>query len=271
MSDPVGGPARLVRSSEVPGATPGAGWPGWFRDVHAGFRHQLLTPAGYPCHFGANGELADHNWFTACDAGEPAADLLAASLRAFAVVASTGAKRQSLIAFIGPPGGAPDGAPGGLAGAGHSLSDDAARFWDLLGQVGERDQSPWPDGRPQDPGAPDWQWCFGGVPWFVIGFSPGYRSRRSRNLGPCLTMAFQLSERVFDGLSGSTPAGQAAKRQVRDRLASYDAIGPHPHLGDPLHSSTHKWRQYFLPDDNEIADPLACPLAGRAAQGSASQ
>jgi FPC/CPF motif-containing protein YcgG len=67
--------------------------------------------------------------------------------------------------------------------------------------------------------------------------------------------------RVFDGLSGSSPAGKAAKARIRQGLDAYDEVGIHPHLGDPNASSTHKWRQYVLPDDDHIVAPGACPFA----------
>ncbi|MFE4822142.1 YqcI/YcgG family protein [Streptomyces sp. NPDC056704] len=236
---------RLIRSSESSEAT-GGERPDWFPEARAAFVRRLADPSGYPCHFGVRGEQAGNNWFTAYD------DLagLAEDLRAFAKVAETGPTRQSLVVFVGPP----DTSLG--------LAEDAVRFWRLLDDLRQHDASRWPAGLPQNPGAADWQWCFAGRPWFVFGCSPSYEKRRSRNVGPCLTLVFQLVERVFQGLSGSTVAGKAAKRQIRARLREYDAVGPHPHLGDPLHSSTHKWRQYFLPDDDALADATACPLTG---------
>lgn len=245
------GSPRLLRSADIAGsAGPAgpAGWPAWLGQAHAAFTDKVLDPVGYPCHFGVNSERAGHNWFTAC-AGPADAARLADALRAFVPVASHGPRRQSLIAFVGPPDLAP------------SLAAHASRFWDLLRRAGAHDDDPWPQDRPRDPAHPHWQWCFAGRPWFVFGTSPAYRRRRSRDVGPCLTMVFQLSERVFEGLSGSTLAGKAAKAQIRGRLAEYDAIGPHPHLGDPLHSSTHKWRQYFLPDDDRLLAEDACPLS----------
>lgn len=245
--------ARLLRSVEIPEAARSGRWPAWLVPVHATFVEKILDPAGYPCHFGANGELSGHNWVTTCEGLEDAANL-ADALHAFVSVADNGPKRQSLIAFIGPPQPAAD------------LAAHGRLFWNLLERLSALDPEPWPARFPRDPAEAHWQWCYAGRPWFVFAASPGYRNRRSRNLGPCLTMVFQLSELVFDGLGGSTPAGKAAKASIRGRLKDYDAIGPHPHLGDPLHSSTHKWRQYVLPDDDRILDTTGCPFGSASRQ-----
>lgn len=240
----------LLRSGEIAATD---GWPQWFSAAHAEFRSTLLGedghPSGYPCHFGVNGERAEHNWFTALDESQPGfgSAELAQTLSDYAGVASTGPARQSLVVLAGPPSARPD------------LDADAARFWQVLSELSRHDREPWPAGRPRDPGEPTWQWCFAGRPWFVFGASPAYRARRSRSVGPCLTLVFQLVERVFEGLSGSSVAGKAAKSQIRRRLADYDEAAPHPHLGDSQQSSTYKWRQYFLPEDARILPEQACP------------
>lgn len=237
---------RPLRSGELGAA---GGWPDWFTGAHAKFRDILLDDAGYPCHFGVNGERAEHNWFAALDASRPGFGVaeLAQALRDYYLLARTGPARQSLVVLVGPPDPQPD------------LERDAARFWQVLSQLSAQDVDPWPAGRPTDSGEPSWQWCFAGQPWFVFGASPAYRDRRSRAVGPCLTLVFQLVERVFEGLSGSSIAGKAAKGQIRRRLADYDTAPAHPHLGDAQYSSTYKWRQYFLPDDDRILPERACP------------
>jgi FPC/CPF motif-containing protein YcgG len=222
----------------------------WLAEAYSTISEKLLDPAlEYPCHFGVQGQQLGHNWFTAVDAGRPGygVDTLAATLLAFRARAREGPRRQSLIAFVGPPEPAA------------TLAAEHARFWALLGTLTARDPAPWPDAYPRDTTDPGWRWCFAGDPWFVFAASPAYRARRSRNLGPCLTVVFQ-TDRVFQGLAGTTTAGRAAKRVIRARLASYDLVPPHPHLGDQQLSSVHKWRQYALPDDQEILRPEGCPF-----------
>jgi FPC/CPF motif-containing protein YcgG len=237
---------RPLHSGEIAAAE---GWPDWFADAHQGFRNILLGEVGYPCHFGVNGERAEHNWFIALDESVPGFGIagLAQTLREYRVLASTGPARQSLVVLVGPPDPRPE------------LERDADRFWQVLSDLSVQDVDPWPASRPIDSGEPGWQWCFAGQPWFVFGASPAYRERRSRDVGPCLTLVFQLVERVFEGLSGSSVAGKAAKNQIRGRLSDYDTAAAHPHLGDAQYSSTYKWRQYFLPDDDRILPEQACP------------
>jgi len=239
-------PGRLIRSSQVGSAR---GWPDWFAAAHAEFQAVLLSEPPHPCHFGVAGERSDQNWFTALDESQQGLGIpeLAQTLTAFAAAAQTGPPKQSLVVLAGPPRKQPE------------LEQHSAQFWAILRQLSRHDRQPWPAGRPVDPQSPDWQWCFATQRWFVFGASPAYRHRRSRNLGSCLTLVFQLSDRVFEGLSGSSPAGQAAKRQIRDRLADYDLATVHPHLGDAGQSSSYKWRQYFLPDDSQSFDERSCP------------
>jgi len=227
-----------------------AGAPVWLADAQRDLARRLLDPdPGYPCHFGVAGQVTGHTWITAVQPDDPqwSIDALAGTLRAYRRIAWQGAKRQSLVVFAGPPRARAD------------LAEDTARFWALLGELTARDQAGWPADRPRDVRDPAWQWCFAGEAWFVFGASPAYLRRRSRNLGPCLALVFQ-TRRVFDGLAGSTVAGRAAKRRVRAALEGYDQAPIHPHLGDPMHSSTFKWRQYMLPDDESVTDELACPF-----------
>jgi FPC/CPF motif-containing protein YcgG len=220
----------------------------WVAPAYTAFTRTVLTvEPDYPCYFGARGQLDGNNSFAALDerAGAAVADL-ARSLVAFRRRARSGPKRQSLIVFVGPPRRPVD------------LNTDVARFWDLLTALHEHNPMPWPVDVPADPRDPRWQWCFAGEPWFTFLCSPAYQARRSRNVGPCLTMVFQ-TRRVFDGLSGTSVAGRAAKAMVRQRLLSYDAVPPHPHLGDGASSTRHKWRQYALPDDQAELALEACP------------
>jgi FPC/CPF motif-containing protein YcgG len=232
----------------------------WYPQAISDFAAKLNDPAEpYPCHFGTRAQELGNNYFISLDSRLPRESGvrdLAAGLLEFREHARSGPRRRSLVMFAGPPRGArPD------------FERDQADFWGTLGALSVHDPEPWPADQPRDTTHPRWQWCFAGEPWFVFAGSPAYHARRSRNLGPCLTVIFQ-TRHVFEGLSGSTPAGQTAKRMIRDRLARYDTVGPHPHLGDPLHSSTYKWRQYSLPDDQGVVSPLTCPY--RAALPSAT-
>ena len=223
----------------------------WLTPAYVVFTRSVLSLApDYPCYLGARGQLDGNNSFAALDErADGAVAQLARSLVTFRRRAWTGPKRQSLIVFVSPPQPPAD------------LDAEFARFWDLLAALHRYDPAPWPVDMPTDPRDPAWQWCFAGEPWFTFMCSPAYRARRSRNVGPCLTLVFQ-TRRVFDGLSGTSVAGQAAKARIRKRLHAYDAVPPHPHLGDGTSSTRHKWRQYALPDDQAELALDACPWPG---------
>lgn len=221
----------------------------WVPSAYSTFENRLLDlDPDYPCHFGVHGHREGHNSFTALDRRVDAfgVEPLARTIARYRQRAWSGPKRQSLIVFVGPPDERP------------RLDEHREAFWAILRELELHDSLPWPEGAPRDPADPAWQWCFDGEPWFVFATSPVYRRRRSRNLGPCLTLVFQV-RRVFEGLGGSSAGGMAAKAQVRARLGRYDTVPPHPHLGEPDRSSVHKWRQYFLPDDQQEYDTGGCP------------
>lgn len=212
----------------------------------------LDESAKFPCIFGVSAQNNGHNSFAALDARLPRAhgvERLAETLRAFREKAWTGPRRQSLVVFVGPPAEVPD------------LDHDRERFWRLLEDLRAHDRSPWPDDSPRDPTNPKWDWCFAGEPWFTFMCSPAYVARRSRAIGHCLTVVFQ-TRRIFEGLAGNTPPGQKAKKAVRDRLAAYEELPPHPHLGSAERQVDSKWRQYFLPDDLTEFPVDACPYKG---------
>src|SRR6266568_1517974 len=222
----------------------------WLLNAYRVFATRLRGPEpAYPCHLGVQGQLKGHNWFTALDETSPGWGVsdLAGTINEFRRHAWQGPKRQSLVVFVGPPEQNPD------------LDRDTERFWSVLSRLSTSDEVPWPTGHAADTRDPQWQWCFAGEPWFVFGCSPAYVDRHSRDVGPCLTLVFQV-RRVFEGLSGASPTGQAAKRKIRDQLLAYDTVGVHPHLGDPTQSSVFKWRQYMLPDDQQTLSEESCPF-----------
>ncbi|MFE2926834.1 YqcI/YcgG family protein [Streptomyces goshikiensis] len=241
---------HLWAGSDLPPLLSEDGPFGWVPDAYDTFVARLLgTDPAYPCSFGVTGQQRGNNSFSAVDTRHPGTHgvkALADSLHAYRERAWRGPKRQSLVVFVGP------------AEPGRSLADDHGRFWELLAELSTYDTEPWPNDVPRDPSDPDWQWCFASEPWFVFAASPAHRARRSRDLGPCLTLVFQV-RRVFDGIGGSTVAGKAAKRRVREGLRRYDLTDVHPSLGDGEHSTDFKWRQYALQDDGTTPAAGACP------------
>lgn len=243
--------AELWTMNQIAEATSGEPPWDWLRPTYQAFTSKLLDEGlQFPCNFGASAQAHGHNTFTALDSRLPGThghEALAENLLVFRERAWSGPRRQSLIAFIGPPEENP------------RLPSDHDTFWRLLGNLNALDQFPWPNGCPRDPRNPKWEWCFAGEPWFTFMCSPAYVARRSRNIGPCLAVIFQ-TRRIFSGLSGNTLPGQLAKQAVRKRLAAYEDLPPHPHLGSYDKQCDYKWRQYVLPDDLAVFSVDNCPF-----------
>jgi uncharacterized protein len=140
------------------------------------------------------------------------------------------------------------------------------RFWSVLQYLHQHDPQPWPADMPTDPEDPDWEFCFGGTPIFVVCNTPAYEARQSR-FGRNFLITFQ-PRWVFDELGPGSRRGIAARRTIRRRLEAYDGMAPSAFLGDYGDPANREYRQYFLPDSEEPgAQPLppGCPFAARAA------
>ena len=232
--------------------------PAWATEAHHQFVERLTSASPYPCHFGVQAEKLGYHSFTAIDREpiRPAAKTLARTLQEYLERSQSGAKRQSLIVFMGPPG------------QDVSLQDDTAAFWAMLSTLSMHDPAPWPQDCPRDTTDPDWQWCFAGQPWFVFAASPAHHARPSRNVGGCLTLIFQTM-RAFEGLITATNTWQSAKEKIRARLELYDGMPIHPHLGDLTQPPSYRWRWAILPDDQRTAPHDTCPY--RAQPGSTTR
>ncbi|MFC4948782.1 YqcI/YcgG family protein [Pseudonocardia sp. GCM10023141] len=144
------------------------------------------------------------------------------------------------------------------------------RFWSVLQYLHDHDDEPWPAEIPTDPEDPHWEFCFGGTPIFVVCNTPAYSARRSR-FGRNFQITFQ-PRWVFDELGPDSPRGIAARRSIRRRLLAYDRMPPSGFLGDYGDPANREYRQYFLPDREDVvaadgSPPQAagCPFAARAA------
>ena len=54
------------------------------------------------------------------------------------------------------------------------------RFWNVVKFLNENDPEPWPPNVPEDPNHPEWEFCFGGEPIFLVCRAPFYSDRKSR-------------------------------------------------------------------------------------------
>jgi FPC/CPF motif-containing protein YcgG len=155
-------------------------------------------------------------------------------------------ERSSLIAFFEPD---------------PSITDHksfVARFWQILQLLHDHDRDPVTDKAPDHP---LWEFAFERCEMFVVGASPTYQCRRSRNLGPGVVLVFQPRSLFIDPAT-SQPIAAPVRQRIHKRMMAYDGMTVHPDIGFYGNIGNREWKQYALPDDN---DPEAgsCPFQTR--------
>jgi FPC/CPF motif-containing protein YcgG len=231
--------SRYVERSEV-GVRP----PGWLPSSYEIFAREVLDP-DYPCYFGRQAVLSG-DLFVAAVEGEQLESLPQTLLTFTEISRSRRERRNNLATFFKPTESC--------------LSHERyfQLFWSVLQWLHDRDPLPAVMTQP-DPASPLWEFSFGGEQFFVVGASPTYRRRHSRNLGPGLIMVFQPRD-VFERDDAGTALGDEARQRVRQGLRQWDAIGAHRDLGTYGDPDNFEWKQYFLPDDDS-AVTCRCPFA----------
>ncbi|WUH96967.1 YqcI/YcgG family protein [Spirillospora sp. NBC_00431] len=231
-----------------PSASPSLNWE---RDAAHRFAERLLDRDRlFPCVFGVDALRRGSLRFTFVprDSG---VSYLAEALREYVPLAPDLGKRTSLVAFFEPD----DDDPRTLAG-------QQRHFWQVLQDLHDTDPEPWPDEIPTDPANPSWEFCFLGMPMFVVANTSAHRRRASRFF-EYFTITFQ-PRFVFDDLAADQPQGRNARKIIRERLRAYDAVPPTPLLGSFGKPGNQEWTQYYLDDDNRSSPAQdRCPFVLR--------
>ncbi|WP_433945670.1 YqcI/YcgG family protein [Paenibacillus sp. SN-8-1] len=137
-----------------------------------------------------------------------------------------------------------------------SVEQYEALFWDLLSRTVREDKREWPQHIPVDPSDHVWEFCFHEESYFVYCATPAHTRRQSRYFPffmLALTPRWVLVE--FNKLPKQT---QMIKPLIRQRLKTYDTIGPHPDLKLYGDADNYEWKQYFLRDNDTTAP--SCPF-----------
>ena len=207
--------------------------------------HARLDAPKYPCFFGQSSEARGEMLYTFI-AGSKLHEM-AINMRQFVRLIGTARhERSSLAAFFEPD---------------RLITDHMSfvtRFWQVLQFLHEHDRHPATDRTPDDP---LWEFAFEGCEMFVVGASPTYQRRRSRNLGPGMVLIFQPRSLFIDPAS-SQPIAAPVRQRIHKRMLAYDGMTVHPDIGFYGDHGNHEWKQYALPDDNE-PETSACPFHTR--------
>jgi FPC/CPF motif-containing protein YcgG len=122
-----------------------------------------------------------------------------------------------------------------------------AVFERVLQRTNFYDPAPWPRHLPQDANHSESTFCFGGRELFVNANTPAHLHRRSRNLGPSLTLVIQPRD-AFDKI-----ANAKLRDGIRARIPKFDGIPASPEIGSFGDDRNREFNGYFLSDDNDEA------------------
>jgi uncharacterized protein len=216
----------------------------WKLVAYEQYRAKLRAP-DYPCFFGQAGEERGEMLYTfTADGG---LEELVTNMQQFVSLTGTpGYERSSLVAFLEPD---------------CSITDHAsfvARFWHVLQFLHEYDRHPATN---RTPDHSLWEFSFERCEMFVVGASPTYCHRRSRNLGPGIVLIFQ-PRLLFIDPATSLPIAAPVRHRIHQRMLAYDGMPMHPDIGFYGNPINREWKQYALPDDNE-PEHGTCPFQAR--------
>jgi hypothetical protein len=216
----------------------------WKLEAYEQYKARLRAPE-YPCFFGQGGEARGEMLYTFV--AKSGLNEFVTNMQQFvSLIGAPPHERSSLVAFFEPD---------------PSITDHAsfvARFWHVLQFLHEHDRNPATE---RTPDHPLWEFAFEGCEMFVVGASPTYQCRRSRNLGPGVVLVFQPRSLFLDPAT-SQPIAASVRQRIHKRTLAYDGIAIHPDIGFYGNAGNREWKQYALPDDNQ-PESGACPFHTR--------
>ena len=202
---------------------------GWRQDAAARFNDRMLDRRRpFPCIFGVDAVKRQTLRFAFIPDDGNETTALSEALREFITNARDLGKRTSLVVFF--ERNLEEGA---------SIDEHEDRFWKLLQGLHDRDDHPWPEEIPTDTEDPEWEFSFAGMPMFVVANTPAHQLRQSRYFER-FAITFQ-PRFVFDDIRGDSRQGKGARKIIRGRLHTYDAVEPSSTLGDFGADGNREW------------------------------
>ncbi|MER5889773.1 YqcI/YcgG family protein [Streptomyces sp. NPDC001941] len=207
----------------------------------------LDTEDKFPCVFGVDAVVRRTLRYGFIDAGSHA-ERLARTLRSFTSVCEQLGRRTSLVVFFESWNAAEETHEGYYQ-----------EFWDLLDRTSALDETPWPSGYAADTEDSTFEYCFNGVPMFVVVNTPLHTARRSRQFER-VAITFQ-PRFVFDDIKAGTRTGDNARKVIRARIDEYDTAPLTAMLGNYGEETNSEWRQYYLDDGQDVISLGKCPVS----------
>lgn len=245
-----GSDIRLV----LPGSSP---FPSdsWEAASIVSFEKRMLDPVEqFPCIFGVDAVARKTLRYGFVRKGNRAAQL-SDVLGSFTDVCEELGKRTSLVVFF---------ESWDAEECSHESYYQA--FFELLAETSKRDTQPWPSEHAVDADHPSFEFCFNGVPMFVVVNTELHRDRRSRNFER-VAITFQ-PRFVFDDIKPGTRQGDNARKIIRQRVNKYDRAPLTTSLGDFGDANNNEWRQYYLDDGSDTIAKGRCPVTFHMQGGS---
>ncbi|MFG1791898.1 YqcI/YcgG family protein [Nocardia sp. NPDC049149] len=212
------------------------------------FEQRMLDPVDkYPCIFGVDAVIRRTLRYgfirTGCHAKQ-----LAETLTSFTNVCESLGKRTSLVTFFES-----------WDAQERTHESYYQEFWNLLSETSEHDELPWPAAHAVDTDDARFEFCFNGVPMFVVMNTDLHVDRRSRNFER-VAITFQ-PRFVFDDIQPNTKTGDNARNVIRGRIGRYDTAPLTKMLGNFGDSANQEWRQYYLDDGSDTISLGRCPVS----------
>lgn len=225
--------------------------PFWQQSAYTDFAATIADEANtFPCVPARMGFLSNHLRYSFVEdpREEQSIKALAQCLKEYAKSSQTYGKYTTLAVFFHTPNDMLNR---------FKVVDYQHLFWTILNNLTKIDDIDWPEEIPTDPTHTEWEFCFNGDPYFISCATPAHKLRRSRHFST-LFMAIQ-PRWIFEEINDATVFGQKLKKQIRQRIADYDALPGHPDLKWYGQEDSYEWKQYFLNDDN--SSPTKCPFS----------
>jgi FPC/CPF motif-containing protein YcgG len=238
----------LWRKQQIEAAIAQKAFPIWVEESYAAFT-EIIRRENFPCFFGTIAEQKEMiRYAIAPSLTEPATldHILAAVYQYLAEekeVSQCSTVEEmfflTLVIFLPPEPGE------------HTLEDYAQQSFEFLNALHQQDPSPWPSQVATDPQDPKWRYCLGGESLFVNVCTEANHKRRSRHLGPGITLVMNPDDLFAKAWERW---GEQPRREIYHRVQQYDDMPPYP-LVLPWDKEEERHHMHAkvtaLPEDND--------------------